>query len=197
MTGRIGPGSRAVVARAASMLLRYPDDEVLDALPVVRAAVAELPGAVGEGLGAVADHRIAAAPADLAAEYVQTFDFQRRRCLYLTYYTDGDTRRRGVALVGFAQAYRAAGLVLSGGELPDFLPAVLELAAVDRSGWRLLRRYRIGLDLLAEALAADASVYLGAVAAVRALLPGPGRDERAAALRLARQGPPVERVGVE
>jgi nitrate reductase delta subunit len=189
---------RPVATRAAGWLLRYPDETVLAALPLVRAAVAELPGgAVRDGLRAVAEHRAAAAPGELAREYVETFDFRRRCCLYLTYYTDGDTRRRGAGLVGFAAAYRAAGLALTGGELPDFLPAVLELASAHPAGVRLLRDHRVGLDLLAEALAADGSVYRHAVDAVRALLPPAGPAEAAAAARLAAQGPPAELVGLE
>lgn len=190
-------GWRAVAARAASLLLRYPDAEVLDALPTVRAALDELPATVATPLRQVADHRAAADATSLAAEYVQVFDFRRRCCLYLTYYTCGDTRKRGEALVAFATAYRAAGLELSGGELPDFLPAVLELAVTDAAGWQLLRDNRVGIDLLQQALAAERSVYHHAVAAVRAMLPPPGPADLAAAAGLARTGPPREDVGLE
>src|SRR5512142_2508396 len=120
------PTWRAVAARAASLLLRYPDAEVLGALPAVRAALDELPAAAAAPLREVAAHRSAGDPGALAAEYVRLFDFRRRCCLHLTYYTAGDTRRRGEALVGFADAYRAAGLAVVGGELPDYLPAVLD-----------------------------------------------------------------------
>lgn len=191
------PAWRAVAARAASLLLRYPDDEVLAALPTLRAALAELPAAVAGPLHTVAEHRSAAVPGELAAGYVQTFDFRRRCCLHLTYYTCGDTRKRGEALVGFAAAYKAAGLAVVDGELPDFLPAVLDLAAVDDGGWRLLRDNRVGLDLLTEALGREGSVYRHAVEAVRAMLPPAGPAELAAVATLARSGPPVEQVGLE
>ncbi|HZN20862.1 MAG TPA: nitrate reductase molybdenum cofactor assembly chaperone [Micromonosporaceae bacterium] len=189
--------SRAVAARAASLLLRYPDAAVLDPLPTLLAALDGLPAAVAEPMRAVARHRAAADPTALAAEYVQLFDFRRRCCLHLTYYTCGDTRQRGEALVGFATVYKAAGLELVGGELPDYLPAVLDLAAVDPGGWRLLRGNRIGIDLLAEALAAEGSAYRGPVDAVRAMLPPAGPADLAAAAKLARTGPPVEQVGLE
>jgi nitrate reductase molybdenum cofactor assembly chaperone NarJ/NarW len=187
--------NRAVAARAASLLLRYPDPEVLSALPVLRAALDELPASVADPLRTVARHRVEHDPSTLAAEYVELFDFRRRCCLYLTYYTCGDTRRRGEALVEFAQAYRRAGLSIVDGELPDYLPAVLDLAAVDESGWKLLRTNRIGVDLLARAL--DGSVYRHAVSAVAALLPPAGPGDLTAALRLARSGPPREEVGLE
>ncbi len=189
--------NRAVAARAASLLLRYPDREVLAALPVLRAALDELPAAVADPLRIVAEHRAATERTALAAAYVEQFDLRRRCCLYLTYYTCGDTRRRGAALVEFAAAYRRAGLRVADGELPDHLPAVLDLAAADEAGWILLRDNRIGVDLLAEALAAEGSVYRHAVGAVRTLLPPDRAGDRAAVRRLVHSGPPSERVGLE
>jgi nitrate reductase delta subunit len=191
---------RAVAARAASLLLRYPDDDVMAALPTVRAALADLPDAVRRPLWTVAEHR-ASDPGALRTSYVELFDFRRRCCLHLTYYTCGDTRKRGEALVGFAAAYKAAGLSVVGGELPDFLPAVLDLAAVgtasEGGGWRLLQDNRVGLDLLTEALAKEDSVYRHAIEAVRRMLPPARPGDLAAAALLARTGPPVERVGLE
>ncbi|HEX7746351.1 MAG TPA: nitrate reductase molybdenum cofactor assembly chaperone [Micromonosporaceae bacterium] len=188
---------RPVAARAASLLLRYPDEQVLAALPVLEAALDELPAAVADPLRLVAAHRATADPRALAGAYVELFDFRRRCCLHLTYYTCGDTRKRGEALVGFTAAYKAAGLEVVDGELPDFLPAVLDLAAVDDGGWRLLRENRVGLDLLVEALARERSVYRHAVAAVREMLPPARPADLAAAARLAQAGPPVEQVGLE
>jgi nitrate reductase molybdenum cofactor assembly chaperone NarJ/NarW len=191
------PAWRAVAARAASLLLRYPDDVTLTVLPTVAAALDELPPAVARPLRSVADLRAHADPAALAAEYVQLFDFRRRCCLHLTYYTCGDTRKRGEALVLFAAAYKAAGVEIVDGELPDYLPAVLDLAALDDDGWRLLRENRIGLDLLAKALDTEKSAYRHVIEAVRAMLPPPQPGDIAAALRLAQSGPPVEQVGLE
>lgn len=188
--------NRSLAARAASVLLRYPDEEVLAATPLVRAVAVDLPGEVGAGLLAVAEHRISRDAGELAREYVELFDLRRRCCLYLSYYTDGDTRRRGVTLVEFTTAYKAAGMEIVGGELPDFLPAVLELAAAHDDAWRLLGTYRVGLDLLVKALAAERSVYREAVAAVRALLPPAGPGDDLAARRLAESGPPAEMVGL-
>jgi nitrate reductase molybdenum cofactor assembly chaperone NarJ/NarW len=187
---------RPVAARAASLLLRYPDETVLAALPLVAAALAGLPGAVAEPLAVLAGHRAAVDPTRLRTEYVDLFDFRRRCCLHLTYYTCGDTRKRGEALAGFAAVYKAAGLAVVDGELPDYLPAVLDLAAAERCGWRLLRDNRIGLDLLTEALSKEDSVYRHAVEAVRRMLPPPSAADLAAAAGLARTGPPVERVGL-
>jgi nitrate reductase delta subunit len=178
-------------------LLRYPDADVLATLPTIVAALDGLPDAVAAPLRKLAEHRSASEPVALAQQYVELFDFRRRCSLHLTYYTAGDTRRRGEALVAFADVYRAAGVRVLDGELPDYLPAVLDLATVDDAGWRLLRGHRIGLDLLAQALAKDASVYRHAVAAVLAMIPAARPADLAAAARLARTGPPQESVGLE
>jgi nitrate reductase delta subunit len=188
---------RAITARAASLLLRYPDVEVLGTLSTVYAALAELPERLAHPLRLVAEHRMSADPIELAGEYVRLFDFRRRCCLYLTYYTCGDTRNRGTALVEFAAEYRRAGLAVVDGELPDYLPAVLDLAAIDDAGWTLLRANRTGVDLLAKSLAAENSPYRHAVDAVATLLPAPAPADLTAAARLAAEGPPTELVGLD
>jgi nitrate reductase delta subunit len=189
------PAWRPVAARAASLLLRYPDPDTLGVLPTLLPALEVLPDGVAHRLRTLAEHRAGTDAVRLADEYVQQFDFRRRCCLHLTYYTAGDTRRRGEALVLFTAGYKAAGLEVVDGELPDYLPAVLDLAAVHDDGWRLLRENRVGLDLLTGAL--EDSVYRHAVEAVRAMLPPPQPGDIAAAVRLAQTGPPVEHVGLE
>ncbi|HEY7273198.1 MAG TPA: nitrate reductase molybdenum cofactor assembly chaperone [Actinoplanes sp.] len=186
---------RPVAARAASLLLRYPDEQVMAALPTLSEALTEVPREVGDRLRPVAEYRRGTDLTALAAEYVELFDFRRRCCLHLTYYSCGDTRKRGEALVGFTAAYKAAGLEVVGGELADYLPAVLDLAAVDDSGWGLLRDNRAALELLSAAL--DGSVYANVVDTVRELLPPARRSDHAAAVELARTGPPTEQVGLE
>jgi nitrate reductase delta subunit len=188
---------RAVAARAASLLLRYPDAEVLAAVPTITLALDGLPVSVAGPLRLVADHRAQTGAAELEASYVELFDLRRRCCLYLTYYTDGDTRRRGESLANFVATYRTAGLRVDESELPDYLPAVLDLAALDDAGWRLLREHRVGLDLLVEALTAQHSVYQHAVRAVREMLPPLRPADLAAVARLVRTGPPQESVGLE
>jgi len=189
---------RAIAAKAASVLLRYPDETALSALPALRVALAGLPPRLADPLSIVEQYRSDTDPTRLAVEYVELFDLRRRCCLHLSYYTAGDTRKRGEALLEFAAAYKATGFVVEGGELPDFLPAVLDLAAqAGEEAWLLLRAHRIGLDLLFQALDASGSVYRHAVAAIIALLPPPSRADLAAAVALARSGPPREEVGLQ
>ncbi|MGH3767643.1 MAG: nitrate reductase molybdenum cofactor assembly chaperone [Pseudonocardiaceae bacterium] len=192
--------AQAVVLQAASVCLQYPDDTVLTMLPLVRAAVDALPcGVPRERLAAFLDHATATPPGGLAQHYVATFDTRRRCCLYLTWWTDGETRRRGGALAALKARYRAAGVELDSRELPDFLPVVLEFAATTdlSGGLELLQVHRAGIELLRLALLDAGTPYAAPVEAVCALLPGPSPADVAAAKALARTGPPREQVGLE
>lgn len=198
-TGRRGAQADRVVLQAASLLLQYPDATLRSALPTLRAAVTELPAGVARTRLLDTLRYLDGTPAaELEQRYVRVLDQKRRCCLYLTWWTDGETRRRGMALARLKSLYRQHGLSLDGGELPDFLPVVLEFAAtVDpAAGLELLQEYRAGLELLRLALTELDSPYAGPVEAVCALLPGPSPEDEAAARALARTGPPAETVGL-
>lgn len=189
--------NRAVVHQAASLLLGYPDRDWPGRLHTVRSALEPVPGADVRLLRQFCARVDGTAPLDLAARYVATFDRSRRRCLYLTYYTDGDTRRRGTTMAGLKALYRDHGWQPPADELPDFLPLMLEFAArAPDTGARLLADHRPALELLRFGLAAYRSPYADVVEAVCLTLPGPGPATREAALRLARTGPPAESVGL-
>lgn len=76
---------------------------------------------------------------------------------------------------------------------------MLEYAATAdlADGLALLKEHRPGLELLRLALADAGSPYYAVVEAICSLLPGASPQDRAAALRLARTGPPQETVGLE
>ncbi|MCU7729086.1 nitrate reductase molybdenum cofactor assembly chaperone [Actinoplanes sp. KI2] len=191
---------RARLFRLASLLLTYPDDELLAAAPELRAAAAEIePDGVREQVVAFLDWLLATPAIEVQREYVRTFDLRRRSGLYLTYYLHGDTRKRGMALLILKQRYRAHGLRITGGELPDLLPVVLEFAATagPGDGEAPLRQHRQGLELLRAALAESGTPYRLLLDAVCAVLPDLGDDDRAAVAALAADGPPVETVGLE
>ena len=148
---------------------------------------------------ALIDYLEATPLAQLSADYVSTFDLRRRCCLYLTYYAFGDTRKRGVALLTFKQAYRNAGVELTADELPDHLCVLLEFAATAdfETGRLLLLQHRAGVELLRLALGDAESPYVAALNAICATLPSLGGDDRQAVSRLAAEGPPAEAVGLE
>jgi len=68
-------------------------------------------------------------PFDVEATYVEVFDRGRSTSLHLFEHIHGDSRDRGSAMVDLIKSYEQQGLYLSDGELPDFLPVVLEYAS--------------------------------------------------------------------
>lgn len=180
----------------ASLLLQYPDDELIAAGP----ELVELARAVGdEGLLALATSLAHDPPIDSQRRYVETFDLRRKSSLDLTYYLHGDTRKRGLALLTLKQRYRALGFAVTDRVLPDFLPVVLEFAAVagPGAGEAPLRQHRAGIALLATSLAESGSPYAVVLDAVCAVLPEMTAADRAAVAALASDGPLDELVGLE
>lgn len=189
---------RALTHRIAAFLLAYPDDELRTRLPMLRDASAELPPRYGPPLRELVDHLDSTPLLAAQQHYVETFDLRRRCCLYLTYWSTGDTRNRGRAIVDFKRIYRSAGVQPPDDELPDHLTVVLEFAATtDQAlGTALLINHHAGLTLLAKALHDQGSVYARGVGAVLATLPTPTAETMRAAERLAATGPPQESVGM-
>ncbi|NIJ12428.1 nitrate reductase delta subunit [Saccharomonospora amisosensis] len=196
---RITDRERAAAWQAQSLLLNYPDERLLEHRGLLRAAATALPDALGGPLAGFLDHVDTTPLTELAADYVATFDHRKRFSPYLTYFAYGDTRKRGMALLRFTHAYRAAGQRLDDGELPDHLAVVLEFAAtVDaRTGQRLLTEHRAGVELIRRGLHEAGSPWAGVLDSVRATLPPLGRREHEAVARLVAQGPPEEEVGLE
>lgn len=188
-----------VVWRLAALLLDYPGEETLRMRDQFDSAARQLPAPAGPSLVSFMDYIRATPPLELAAYYVETFDLRRRNCLHLSYYAYGDTRKRGMALLRFKHAYRAAGVELGEHELPDHLPVVLEFAATADpvQGRRLLIEYRPVVELLRQSLRESDSPYSYVLDAVCATLPELSVADRRKVAELAAQGPPDEEVGLE
>ena len=188
-----------IVLRIGSVLLEYPDGELLDATPRLHAAAAGVPGSAGDDLRSFLDRRAGMDPWAVREEYVATFDFHKRASLHLSYYRDGDRRQRGATLLGIKRRYREAGFELIGGELPDYLPAILEFAAFapGDDADAILGRMRPGIELLRASLHDLDIPYAQVLDAVVAVLPALSAEEIAEARRIATEGPPDEEVGLE
>ena len=187
-----------VTWQSASLLLGYPDEELVGRLGMLRDESRRLPPKIGDLIRAFVSNLEATPLEQMQAEYVETFDTRRRCNLFLTYFAHGDTRKRGIALLRFKQTYLRSGFVLDESELPDHLCVVLEYSAlVDQQlGWRLMLDHRAGLELLRLSLRDMGSPWSPVVDAVCATFPPLRGDERDAVRRLAAEGPPEEEVGL-
>lgn len=184
---------------AASWLLWYPDQQLTDRLDNVKALVAGLPPATGGPLGSFLAWLDEVGFTAAQQHYVDTFDMRRRTALYLSFWTDGDTRNRGYAILRFKQAYLASGMEMGDEELPDHLAVLLEFAALGNrlSGDALLVENRVGIGLMREALAKLGSPYAHVIGAVIATLPAMTDEIAQRMADLARSGPPTETVGLD
>ena len=134
----------------------------------------------------------------LQEHYVEIFDMRRKCSLFLTSWTHGDTRNRGMALVYFIEIYKRCGLVLSSEELPDHLAVVLEFAAFGNphEGDLLLGEHQAPILLIKDALHKSKSMYADVLDTIVESLPEMTPEIVARAKALAIAGPPKEFVGL-
>lgn len=161
------------VFQLASTLLLYPDDGWKRALPTLRRRVKRLE----DGLPKDALLRFIAAyeqadEGEWLSTYVYTFDFGRSTNLYLTYARFGEQRERGPVLIEMKQRYRAAGWELNDSELADYLPVMLEFAAVaSPEDWiPLFAPHLETIPIIEETLASGGNPYAAILEAVRLTL---------------------------
>ena len=109
---------------------------------------------LADPLLAAAHHLRSLSVIEASVQYAEVFDWKRRRTLFLTYYTAGDTRNRGMALLAFSDMYRAAGVIPPARELPDHLAVLLEFAATvdEAAGYDQLRKHRTPIDMIHDGL---------------------------------------------
>ncbi|MEJ7843337.1 MAG: nitrate reductase molybdenum cofactor assembly chaperone [Rubrobacter sp.] len=188
-----------MIFKLLSILLRYPDAAILEAREEVVGAVHELPdsparGAMIEFLAYWQNE----SPQRLQERYTATFDFNRRGCLYLSYYRYGDQRARGQVLADMKAAYARAGYPLDTTELPDYLPLVLEFTAVaPEEGLTMLAGHRGAVEVIRRSLHHDRSPCALLLEALVTFLPELDEEAVMEMRKLIVQGPPQETVGLE
>ena len=118
--------------RVLARLLGYPDAELRSNLASLRGALHDeraLPQQRLAELDALMDSLENGEPLEVEAAYVELFDRGRATSLHLFEHVHGDSRDRGPAMIDLAQTYEKAGMYLADGELPDFLPVLLEFTS--------------------------------------------------------------------
>lgn len=146
--------------RIVSALLSYPEQDLIDALPEIQAALQLTPDAqetLSELLGFLAEHSLI----ELQENYVATFDRNPKHSLHLFEHVHGESRDRGQAMVDLLQEYQRAGFEPDAGELPDHVPLFLEfLSLVDSAAAELLLDDAIHvLAAIGQRLARNESPY--------------------------------------
>jgi len=196
MLGLSRPESASRSLRVMAAVLGYPDAQMRGYLPEMRELLRS-EGAVSAArlaeIDALIDSLASADPLETEANYVQLFDRGRATSLHLFEHVHGDSRDRGPAMIDLAQTYEKAGLYLAPGELPDYLPAVLEFVSTQppREARAFLGEMAHIFNALFTALQQRASPYASVVGALLELA-----GERAQAVKLADE-PPLDECWVE
>jgi nitrate reductase delta subunit len=165
------PATMARTLRVLGHLLSYPDAELRAHLPEMRAALRD-ERALSSGrlieIDALIDRLRGPRPLEVEAAYVELFDRGRGTALHLFEHVHGDSRDRGPAMVDLVRTYEQSGLLLAPGELPDYLPVVLEFASTQppQQASEFLREIAHILQSLFGALIERESAYASIPAAL-------------------------------
>ena len=115
--------------KVLSALLDYPAEALRQAVPELRAAIADegiVTSGARQALDPLLDEIAAGDIYDLEERYVLLFDRTRSLSLHLFEHVHGESRDRGQAMIDLKSLYESNGLSIDATELPDFLPLFLE-----------------------------------------------------------------------
>ncbi len=160
--------------RALGALLTYPAQELIDALPEIRAALADERLVTTAHLAAVDGllaHLSATDLMDLQDEYVRLFDRMRSLSLHLYEHLYGEARERGQAMVRLQTLYKFHGFTHTSSELPDYLPLFAEFLSLmpDRTARTILSDAAPTIEALHQRAAKRETPYAAVFAALVSL----------------------------
>ena len=114
-----------------SVLLHYPDEVLLSGLDEIESLVANLPLSETKPAIQAFIRDLRTQPLiDVQERYTAVFDMDPATTMNMTYHAFGDNEKRAAALAHLQQNYEQAGWARVTGELPDYLPLMLEFLSV-------------------------------------------------------------------
>ena len=138
--------------KIAAFLLEYPDLNWWEELPEYREAAKELQTSQSRDVFLdLIDYIEQTGAREYEREYVRKFDFSQNTNLYLTTHNRTDFGKQSNEMHDYKQLYLESGYDLPK-ELPDYLPALLELATVvePAQALKILSTAKGKLELLRE-----------------------------------------------
>lgn len=150
--------------RLLSLLLLYPDEKFLSKTDEIREISDRFFGKEpGEKLEAFLEYLESHRLLELQEIYSATFDLTPVTCLNLTYHRWGDGKERGSALARFREVYADSGFIQETGELPDYLPMVLEFLSFCSGQWHadIKKEYGESVKTIRERLKKQDNPYAG------------------------------------
>ncbi len=154
------------ICKVLSLLLQYPEAESLEFLEDLHvAAQAITDSARRQPVTDFLAHLRGSPLIRLQEDYTATFDLSPPTSLNLTYHRWGEGKERGSALAHLVDLYAQAGYEIANGEIPDYLPLVLEFLSIcpAESARNIMAEYRVPVSTLASRLSESGSPYAGIV----------------------------------
>ncbi|OAI08205.1 nitrate reductase molybdenum cofactor assembly chaperone [Methylomonas methanica] len=118
-----------LIFKVLSLLLSYPQAEMLDALDEMGEVVDQEPRLsqpCKRSLQALLANYHGVDLLDVQEDYVALFDRGRFLSLHIFEHVHGESRDRGQAMVNLLEMYQSHGFEMDSRELPDYLPLFLE-----------------------------------------------------------------------
>ena len=155
-----------------SALLLYPEAELVASLAALSGVMARRPSLHAPLLPLFA-YLVNTRLIDLQQNYVMTFDRNPSHSLHLFEHIHGESRDRGQAMVDLREEYKKHGLMMTGDDLPDFVPLFLEFLSQqsEEEAARLLSDAVHVLAHIGRKLAANGSPYAGVFTVLEQLSP--------------------------
>ena len=154
------------IYKILSVLLEYPKKELTDHWEELNQLINKLPDLSAEDKKILTGFTQWASNLSLTkfqAEYVDNFDMTAENSLYLTYHLfDEQDRDRGPALIQLSELYKSTGFEIGDGELPDYLPLILEyVSTMDdvASAQAFLQQTSQAAEIIASNLEKNESPY--------------------------------------
>lgn len=173
--------------RALSALLTYPTAELQSAVGEISETLEGdtlIPARIRNDLHTLLTELASGDLYDLQERYVLLFDRTRSLSLHLFEHVHGESRDRGQAMIDLKAQYEQAGLTMSSGELPDFLPLFLEFLSTRplKEACETLVQPAHIFAALAERLRKRQSAYEAVLRALVALSAAKPKDDDVSAL---------------
>ncbi len=145
-----------------SVLLHYPDEELFNRRDEIASAADQLGSAdVKSAIQGFVSEFDTHSLIHVQERYTAAFDIDPATTMNMTYHAHGDNEKRAAALANLQHHYEQAGWVRITGELPDYLPMMLEFLSIcpdlvhTEPVWQCLQ----GMQALVTRLEKKAPVY--------------------------------------
>jgi nitrate reductase delta subunit len=163
---------RRLLFKILSELMQYPDEEWIKRLAEIKVVGAELPETLRQKIEAFITEIDSASLLRLQEKYTAAFYLDAKTTLNMSYHSWGDSEKRAQALAQLERVYRDGGYERLDGELPDFLPLMLEFLSIhpEALGMELFRQCLAGADALQSRLTVTAPGYAGLLDSLACLL---------------------------